>query len=217
MVLPGPIGDPNPLRRGPWPFLRAPCRAPAQHTEHNHTWAFVLQGCSAQNRWLAACQAGNMRSMLPHQTDTHSTRRRGWKRKTWNNVEHRTCRRRQRQMQHPCNFYRRSSRAETPGRTRSPREGHSRDVSTCTTKEECETDKRPRSGNSGIMINMARQKKHTISVIGARRQSEYHPIPTAEIKILRRAESCTYDTNLCHTVLECITQSPASGIQSRGC
>ena len=61
-------------------------------------------------------------------------------------------------------------------------------LSTCTTKEECETDERPRSGNSSI--NMARQKKHTISVIGARRQSEYHPIPaTAEIKILRQAES----------------------------
>ena len=89
-------------------------------------------------------------------------------------------------------------------------------LSTCTTKEECETDKRPRSGNSSI--NMARQKKHTISVIGARRQSEYHPIPvTAEIKILRRAESCTYDTNLRHTALQCITQRPASGIQPRGC
>ena len=162
MVLPGPTGDPNPLRRprgrGPWPFLRAPCRAPAQHTEHNHTWAFVLQGCSAQQHWLAACQAGNRRSMLRHQTDTHSTRRRGWKRKTWNNVEHRTCRRRQRQMQHPCDFHRRSSRDETPGRTRSPREGQSRNVSTCTTKEECETDKRLRSGNSSI--NMATRQTH---------------------------------------------------------
>ena len=37
-VLPGPSGDRGPLRRGPWPFLPNPHRAPAQHTEHKHTW-----------------------------------------------------------------------------------------------------------------------------------------------------------------------------------
>ena len=37
----GPPGTPIRFAGGPWPFLRAPCRAPAQHTEHHHTWLSI--------------------------------------------------------------------------------------------------------------------------------------------------------------------------------
>ena len=83
-------------------------------------------------------------------------------------------------------------------------------LSTCTTNDECEveTDGRPICDNNSI--NMARQKEHIISTIGARPQiREAHPIPvTHNIDGQNRATSRESYTTPCkrHTVIRALAR-----------